>query len=422
MEKPVFDKKTIAAWCSYDFANSIYYAVIPSTIWSSYYANQIVGNTDGLGDLWWGKVVSTSMLIVAIISPIMGTIGDQAKIRKRLLAIYTLVSVLATCFLGLVSPGMVLFGFLLSVISFVGLEGALVFYNSYLPEIAPEDYQGRVSGWGFALGYAGSLMGLMVVLPFIQKNQYGMAFLITGLGFLLFALPSLIWLPKDVKGEVTVKQATKSALKVTWETLQLVRNTPKMRNYLLAYFFYEDGTNTVINMSAIFASKTLGFAATELIILFAIVQISALLGSLLWAKPTDRFGGKRIILILLVQWCMVVIATYFVQTKLQFFIIAIFAGSGLGAIQSASRAMMSSLVPKGKEAEIFGLYALCGKSASIMGPLLFGIVSIYSQGNQRLSILSVLIFYVIGAILLTRCKSPQKQIPQENISVANVAS
>lgn len=402
MKTNFLDKKVIAAWCSYDFANSIYYAVIPSTIWSSYYANQIVGNSVGLGDLWWGRVVSTAMLIVAVISPIMGTIGDQAQIRKRLLAIYTIISITATCLLGLVAPGMVLLGFFLSVISFVGLEGALVFYNSYLPEIAPSDYQGRVSGWGFALGYAGSLFGLLVILPFVRQNQYSLAFLVTGIGFLLFAIPSLVWLPKDAQAGISVKQAAKSGLKVTWEAIQLAWNTPRMRNYLMAYFFFEDGTNTVINMSAIFASKTLSFSPTELIILFAIVQISALLGALAWAKPTDRYGSKRVISILLIQWSIVVISTYFVQTKLQFFIIAVLAGTGLGAIQSASRAMMSLLVPKGKEAEMFGLYALCGKSASIMGPILFGTVSAYSGGNQRLSILSILVFYIIGSLLLSR--------------------
>lgn len=402
MKTSIMDKKIIAAWCSYDFANSIYYAVIPSTIWSSYYANYIVGNSNGLGDLWWGRAVSTTMLVVAIISPIMGAIADQAQIKKRLLAIYTIFSIIATCLLGLIAPGMILLGFLLSVISFVGLEGALVFYNSYLPEIAPSDYQGRVSGWGFALGYAGSLFGLLLILPFVRHNQYSLAFLITGIGFLLFTIPSLIWLPKDAHAGVSVMEAAKSGLKLTWEALQLAWHTPQMRNYLFAYLFFEDGTNTIINMSAIFASKTLGFNATELILLFAVVQISALLGSLAWAKPTDRFGPKKIISILLIQWAIVVITTYFVQTKTQFFVVAVLAGTGLGAIQSASRAMMSLLIPTGKEAELFGLYALCGKSASIMGPILFGAVSVYSGGNQRLSILSILVFYVIGGLLLRR--------------------
>jgi UMF1 family MFS transporter len=408
MKTSIMDKKIIAAWCSYDFANSIYYAVIPSTIWSSYYANYIVGNSNGLGDLWWGRAVSTTMLVVAIISPIMGAIADQAQIKKRLLAIYTVFSIIATCLLGLIAPGMILLGFLLSVISFVGLEGALVFYNSYLPEIAPSDYQGRVSGWGFALGYAGSLFGLLIILPFVRQNQYSLAFLITGIGFLLFTIPSLIWLPKDAHAGVSVMEAAKSGLKLTWEALQLAWHTPQMRNYLFAYLFFEDGTNTIINMSAIFASKTLGFNATELILLFAVVQISALLGSLAWAKPTDRFGPKKIISILLIQWAIVVITTYFVQTKTQFFVVAVLAGTGLGAIQSASRAMMSLLIPTGKEAELFGLYALCGKSASIMGPILFGAVSVYSGGNQRLSILSILVFYVIGGLLLRR--SPKSKI------------
>jgi len=123
-------KKTIAVWCLYDFANSIFYAVIPATIWSAYYANQIVGNATGLGDLWWGRVVSTTMLLVAITSPVMGALADFAGVRKRLLIMYTLISVSATCLLATVEPGMVVWGFALTLIAYVGKEGGLVFYNA----------------------------------------------------------------------------------------------------------------------------------------------------------------------------------------------------------------------------------------------------------------------------------------------------
>lgn len=399
------NKKTIAVWCLFDFANSIFYAVIPATIWSAYYANQIVGNATGLGDLWWGRVVSSTMLLVAITSPVMGALADFAGVRKRLLIVYTLISVSATCLLATVEPGLVVWGFALTFIAYVGTEGGLVFYNAYLPEIAPPEYQGRVSGWGFAIGYAGSFAGLLMAFPFVQRDLYGLAFLFAGIGVLLFALPAFFGLPADAPARMGVREAAAGGLRGTVETFRALRSLPPMRRFLVAYFFYEDGVNTVINVAAIFAAKTLGFEATELIGLFATVQVSALVGAFLWAKPTDRRGPKFVVMTMLVQWSIIVTLAYFVQTKMQFFAIAVLAGSGLGAVQAASRAFMASLIPEGKEAEFFGLYALCGKSASILGPLVFGAVSRLTEGNQRLSILSVIVFYVVGAVLLARVRA-----------------
>src|SRR4030095_11543412 len=161
------NRKVVTSWCLYDLANS-FYVVLPAVIWQTYFQRVIVGNEHGQGDLWWGRVISTSMLAVAISSPFMGAIADSAGIRKRLLILYTLVSVAAVCLFPTVNPGMVVWGFVVSVISYVGFEGALVFYNAYLPEIAPREFQGRVSGWGFGVGYAGSLLALLLALPFIQ--------------------------------------------------------------------------------------------------------------------------------------------------------------------------------------------------------------------------------------------------------------
>ncbi|MCS6803682.1 MAG: MFS transporter [Acidobacteriota bacterium] len=412
------NKKTIFVWCLYDFANSIFYAIIPATIWSSYYANAIVGNETGQGDLWWGRVVSTAMLLVAVTSPVMGAIADYTGVRKRLLVVYTLLSIIGTCLLATVQPGMILWGFLLSVVAYMCVEGGLVFYNAYLPEIAPADYQGRVSGWGFALGYAGSLIGLLVALPLVQNEMFKMTFLLAGLGFFLFALPALLLLPADEPARMTAREAASHGARGVIETFRSLRHLKQMRRFLISFFFYEDGVNTVINVAALFAAKTLGFTPAELIYLFATVQISALVGALLWAKPTDRRGPKFVVMTMLAQWIVVVGLAYFVQTKLQFFVIAVLAGSGLGAVQAASRAFMALLIPVGKEAEYFGLYALCGKSASVMGPILFGAVSSQTGGNQRIAILSIIALYVIGAVLLARVQTARAGIERFSASRA----
>src|SRR5262245_17803291 len=146
--------RTVVSWCLFDFANS-FYVVLPAVVWLGYYQKVIVGDV-GLGDLWWGRIISCTMLIVAVSSPMMGAIANFAGLRKLLLIVYTLACVSAVVLFTTVQPGMVLWGFVITVVASVGFEGGLVFYNAYLPEIAPPAYQGRVSGWGFGTGYAGS--------------------------------------------------------------------------------------------------------------------------------------------------------------------------------------------------------------------------------------------------------------------------
>ena len=402
------NRKILASWCLYDFANS-FYAVLPAVLWTVYYRERIVGNEQGLGDLWWGYAISGSMLIVALTSPPMGAIADYAGVRKRLLMAYTLASVAATAMFITVEPGMVVWGLVLTMISYVGFEGALVFYNSYLPELAPREYQGRVSGWGFGVGYMGSLLGLMLALGLIRTLPDPLRFDVTWLciatAFFLFSLPAFFWLPGQQAPQMSVLQAARGGISKSWRTFREILGLRETRRFLLAYLFYEDGVNTVIVTAGAYASKTVGFETEELIILFAVVQICALAGAFAWAKPADRLGPKRVVMAMLVQWSLVVMAAYFVQTKMHFWIVAVLAGTGLGAIQSASRAFMSTLVPKGREGDFFGFYHLCGKSAAILGPLVFGAVSAATGGDQRTAILSVLVFFVIGAFLLARVRA-----------------
>ena len=398
------NRKVVTSWCLYDLANS-FYVVLPAVIWQTYFQRVIVGNEHGQGDLWWGRVISTSMLAVAISSPFMGAIADSAGIRKRLLILYTLVSVAAVCLFPTVNPGMVVWGFVVSVISYVGFEGALVFYNAYLPEIAPREFQGRVSGWGFGVGYAGSLLALLLALPFIQWGALNGAFLSIAAAYLIFSLPAFRWLPADRAPKSDLIKAALAGARETWRTFRDISQLRETRRFLLAYLFFEDGVNTVIFFAAGFAVQTLQFSSTEALGLFTLVQASALAGAFLWAKPTDTMGPKPVVMAMLVQWSVAVTAAYMVHSKSGFFLIAILAGSGLGAIQAASRAFMSTLIPKGREGDFFGFYSLCGKSAAIMGPLIFGHVSAATGGNQRAAILSVIVLFIVGGILLSRVKA-----------------
>jgi UMF1 family MFS transporter len=400
-----FKTRAVVAWLLYDFANSAFVAVIPATVYSKYYALAVVGNDRGQGDFWWGLAVTTSMAIVALSAPPLGAIADHAGIRKRFLFLFTYASVAATALMATVGKGDVLWGWGLAVGGTVGFEAAIVYYNAYLPELAARERQGRLSAYGFAVGYAGSAVALLAALPFALGGNYGGAFLTTAALFGLFAIPAFVYLPRDTGAPVAVGQALKRGFVQTQATLRRILHLPDLRGFLLAFLFYEDGVNTVVFFSSIFAGHTLGFTTPEVIGLYFTVQISALIGAVLWGRPTDLKGPKFVVMCTLVQWCVVVAAAYFVQTKGQFFVVAILAGTGLGAIQSASRAFMATLIPRGQEAELFGFYALIGKTAAIFGPLVFGGISYALGGNQRAGIVAVGAFFLVGLALLARVKA-----------------
>jgi UMF1 family MFS transporter len=405
----------VLAWAFYDFASSVYPAVITATVFSVYFANVIVGDASGRGDLWWGRVLSVSMIFVAVSSPFLGSIADRGGLRKRFLVAYSLLCILSVALFSTLTPGDLPRAFLLAVLANIGFEGALVFYNAYLNDVAPPGRQGFVSGLGFGLGYAGSGVGLLAVLPLVKRDAFDQVWLVVALMFGLFAIPAFLGLPPDRPTGTGIWRAVQMGVGGFRRTLVEAWRLPTLRRFLLAYFVYIDGINTTIYFSSIFATKTLGFQSKELVTLFLVVQISALLGSLAWAKPTDRWGPKRVIVITLVLWIGVALAGFFVNSRHAFYAVAMVAGSGLGAVQAASRAFMASLIPNGREAEMFGFYAFCGKSSSILGPLLFGAISFAFHGNQRFAVLSVAIFFIVGLLLLTGVRSgrPASLPPRE---------
>jgi UMF1 family MFS transporter len=395
-------------WTLYDFANSAVAAIIVATIFPRYYAELVVGNEAGRGDLWWGALISSTMVLVAVTSPLLGGIADHAGVRKPFFVGFTVTSVAATALLATIGPGMVVRGFVLGLVALVGFEAAFVYYNAYLPVIAPPGRLGRVSAAGFAVGYAGSVVAFVVAIPFAVNELYGATFLTTAAQFGLFAIPAFVGLPADARRGVPLGDAVRRGLRDLLVTLREVLTTAErrtMRRFLLAYLVYEDGVNTVIAFSAVFAGKTLGFTFSETLLLFMVVQVSALLGSAAWARPTDTWGARRVIGLMLVQWFAVTVLAYFVQAKWQFWVVAIVAGTGLGAIQAASRAFMASVIPRGREAEFFGFYSLVGKTGAVLGPLVFGGVSWTMGGDQRAAIAAVGLFFVVGLALLRRLEA-----------------
>jgi len=405
------NKKHIMSWTLFDFANSSYSAVIAAVVFPVYYATSIVGNETGLGDLWWGRAVSVSMAIVALSSPFLGGIADYGGIRKRFLFIYTVMSVAAIASLSILKQGMVIEGFLLVVIANIGMEGGLVFYNSFLPRIAPREYQGRVSAWGFGVGYAGSILALLLAFPFVRAGQFDATWFMVALFFAMFSAPAFLLLPGDSKRE-SLMSAGLRGFRYTLNNLKEILRQKEPRKFLISYLIYQDAVNTVIVFSSIFAATTLGFEPVELIILYLIVQATALLGSFVMAKPIDLWGPKRVVIISLLLWTSVATTAYFIQTKSPFWFLASFAGLGLGSVQAATRAFYSQFIPEGKEAEYFGIYSLVGKSSAIVGPLIFGYIST-TFGSQRPAILTIAALFLIGLIILRSVKGGEPNVKRE---------
>jgi UMF1 family MFS transporter len=393
------NKKHLISWTLFDFANSSYSAVIVAVVFPVYYATVIVGNEAGLGDLWWGRAISMSMAIVALTSPFLGGIADFGGLRKIFLFLYTAISVAAIASLSFLNEGMVIEGFLLVVIANLGMEGGLVFYNSFLPRIAPPEYTGRVSAWGYMVGYAGSIAALLIALPLVKAGDFKIVWVMVALFFALFSLPAFLFLPGDRRADASWTHAGAKGVRYTMKTLREIWRRKEARKFLISFLLYEDGVNTVIVFSSIFAATTLGFQAQELIVLYLLVQVTALLGSLVMAKPIDLWGPKKVVYLSLLLWTLVATLAFFVDTKSQFWGVALCAGLGLGTVQAASRALYTQFIPRGKEAEYFGVYSLVGKSSAILGPLAFGQIST-AFGSQRPAILSIAAFFLAGMIIL----------------------
>ncbi len=400
------DRKQVGAWALFDFANSVYPAVIQTAVFSIYYTSTVVGNEDGAGTGWWGAAVSISVLIVALTAPLLGAVADRSGVRKRFMLFFTVQCVLGVSLFTFLGPGMAVRGLILYVIANVGFEGALVFYNAYLPDIAPKEKQGWVSGLGFGVGYAGSIVGLLMAIPLVGID-IDLVWLATAGFFALFAVPTFLILPADRGTGVPMGQAARWGLTNFRTIVGEVLAEKELRRFLLAFFFYIDFILTVIVMAGPFAEAEFGFGQQDAIVLFLVVQVSALAGAFALARPTDRFGPKKVLTGVLFLWAVIALGVFFVESREVFFALAVLAGFGLGSAQAASRALMSSLIPDGKEAEMFGFYAFCGKSSSIMGPILFGQVAVLTGGDQRLSVLALLSILVVGILLLQRVDDPK---------------
>jgi UMF1 family MFS transporter len=398
------DRKQVGAWALFDFANSVYPAVMTTAVFPLFYGSTIVGNEGGLGDRWWGYCVSVSAFIVAASAPLLGAIADRGGARKKFMALYTLLCITGVSLMVTLEAGMVVRGFLLFVLANVGFESALVFYNAYLPDIAPREKQGSVSGLGFGLGYLGSAVGLMMAIPY-ARERIEVVWLLVAAFFFVFSLPAFFFLPEDRRGEMSIGAAARWGISNFRVIVAEVWQVQELRRFLLAYFFFIDAILTIIVYAGRVAEITFGFTQEDTIVLFLIVQFSALAGAFALARPTDRLGPKKVLTGVLALWVAVGVTTYFITDPRLFYVMAVVAGLGLGSAQAAARALMARLIPGGRESEMFGFYAFCGKTSSIIGPQVFLWTNALAGGSQRPGFLALTGMFIVGLLLLQRVRA-----------------
>lgn len=403
------DRLRIAAWATFDFANTAFSVIIVTLVYALYFRDVVVGDS-GNGDLAWGIAISISMLVAALLSPPLGAAADSSQRKKSFLLVFTLVSVVATACLYFVHAGMIVTGTILFVCANVGFEGGIVFYDAFLPSLTSPRAYGRVSGYGFAMGYLGAFAILAITYPLVSGGfgaenleNVRWSFVIAAAFFLVFSLP-MFFVVREKHTAGMRWSFIREGFARSADTIRHLREHRNVARFLIAFFIYNDGILTVITFASIYAKETLHFTIGELVIFFLVVQSTAVVGSVVFGIITDHIGPKRTITITLFFWLLVVAGSFLATTKGMFYGVGLLAGMSIGSSQSASRSLMAHLTPKEREGEYFGFYdGLCGKASAVVGPLVFGVMSKYF--GQRPAVISIGVFFVVGLWLLQKVKT-----------------
>lgn len=402
------NKKNVFIWSLFDFGNSSYAVIIVAFVYAVFFKKVVAGGLP-VADFYWALAINISMIISAVLNPVCGAIADFTFSKKKFLLVFTLLCVVSTALMYFTGEGTIMLALVLFIFSNIGFQTGLTFYDAFMSEVSePKDYN-KVSSTGYAVGYIGSLVSVLMVFPL--KDNPNLLFILCALFFLVFSMPFFLFI-KENKGE---QRHTGNLIKYGFSkaatTLRHINDYPNLRNFLLAFFFYIDAVNTIIFFAGNYASTTLNFDVTELAIFFLIVQITAMLGSLLFGFLGGKLGILRSIFVNIVMWILLTFAVFFTEDKMSFYIIGGFAGTFLGSTQSLSRTLMTTLTPLEFKAEFFGFYALLDKTSTLLGPLTFGLVS-WISGSQKLAVLSLGLFFVVGMLLLAKVKE------KENLKLA----
>ncbi len=393
--------RSIIGWMFYDFANSSFTTIIVTVVYSTYFIKQVVGGVPGYGEQLWGRAIAISMTLVALTAPIFGAVADYSRSKKKFLFINCYITVIFTGLLYFVGQGDILKGMIFFIIANYGFNSANVFYDAFLPEITKPEDIGQVSGYGWALGYVGGLLSLLISLLLV-KIDVRLVFPAIALYFFLFSLITMFWL-KEFRRPSKRTNYFRTAIQRIVYSYSNIRKIPELLKFLLSYFIYNDGITTVIVFASIYGITRFGMTTQNMIVYFILAQISSIIGSAVFGYFTDKTGVKNSLSISLLIWIGVVVWAFFCNSAKEYYFVGLLAGLAIGSSQSNSRTMLAMLTPGDKRAEFFGFYTLTGRISSIFGPLIYGEIA-RRTGSQRWSILSLILFFSIGFVLLQNVK------------------
>jgi len=408
-------RREVFAWAMYDFANSGYTTVVLTAIFSQYFVDVVaadIGSSRGTGTLYWTIAIAITNALVLFSAPVLGAIADHRAHKKRFLAVTTIGCIVFTALLATVGPGDVALGMIVIVLASFMFGTGENLIAAFLPEIAPQRDMGRISGYGWSLGYLGGLLVLGMNLVYVtwaqargeSASQYvPVTMLITAGMFALAALPTFVWLPERARrsplapgqGYIAVGFARVK------HTLQHIRHFKDLFRFLISLTVYYCGIYTVVVLAAVYARQVMGFGTTETLLLILVINITAAIGALVFGYLQDWLGSLRTLALTLVLWIIALVVAYFTDSRAVFWLVGNLVGVALGSSQSAGRALVGQFAPPARAAEFFGLWGLAGKLAAIIGPLSYGAIAYWSDGDHRLALVSTTVFFVAGLLLLS---------------------
>ena len=404
--------KKVWAWTVYDWANSAFSTTVMAGFFPIFFEkywsnpNDVIQSTYQLG---WAN--SLASIVVAALAPFLGAIADRGSAKKKFLIFFCYMGVVMTGGLYMVGQGQWQMAVMVYIAASVGFMGANIFYDSLLPSVAPKEKMNYVSSLGFAIGYiGGGLLFLINVLMYLHPQWFGIAdattaiklsFLSVAVWWGVFTIPLLLFVPEpQISDSLPLVRAISAGYRQLRITFTQIRQLKIIGMFLLAYWLYIDGVDTIIRMSVKMGSS-LGFEAGDLITALLMVQFIAFPAALGYNWFASKIGTKKAVLIAIGGYSVVTLLAYFMTVKLHFYILAALIGLFQGGVQALSRSLFTRLIPRGKEAEFFGFYNMLGKFAAVIGPIMMGWVTL-ATGNVRLGILSILILFISGALLLQK--------------------
>ena len=427
--------KRILGWCMYDFANSPFTTIVVTFVYSAYFASGIVGN-EAMGQVYWGNTITICALIIAILSPVMGAIADQGGYRKFFLYFWTFTCIFFSSLLFFPKSGDILFSLIIFSFANIAFEMGCVFYNSFLPKISNSYNSGKISGYGYSLGYVGGLSALafgLVTIAMPDQPMFGITTengqnframnLLVAIWLLIFSIPTFIYLEKDRNRKRINLNLIKSSFNQIYDTYLNIKKIKNTIIFLVARLFYNDAMITIFSFGGILAVSIYKFELEKMLIFGIALGIAAGIGAFLMGFAEDKIGPKKTIQIsnflLIIASLMVVFADNLplikidifnitINSEIYFWIAGILVGFSSGPNQSSSRSLMSKLAPKDKQNEFFGFFSFSGKITAFIGPLLLAQVTYFSleylnlsdTTAQRMGVSVVLILIIIGSFIL----------------------